>query len=158
MYYRLNIIEFRLPPLREHREDIPYLTAAFVKEFAKKFDKTIAGVSPGAERLLQNAPWPGNVRELRNVLERGCMSSEGRILSERDILSALGGSQIASAGAWTSVARPTETGGAGALADLTRERVQQALQQAGGNRSATARLLGISRRALYRRLDNFGLR
>jgi two-component system response regulator HydG len=157
LYYRLNIVEFKLPPLREHREDIPYLTAAFVKEFSKRFDKTLVGVSPGAERLLQNAPWPGNVRELRNVLERSCMASDSRLLTERDVLTALNGHKgTASAAALA----PPPANGAGQphQPDMTRDQVEHALQRVGGNRSQAARLLGISRRALYRRLDTFGLR
>ena len=161
MYYRLNIVEFKLPPLREHRDDIPYLTAAFVKEFANRFEKTLVGVSPGAERLLQNAPWPGNVRQLRNVLERGCMLSEGRILTDRDVLAALGGgvksdaSPAVAADASGTLPFPTVPVRA---VEHDRAQIEQALQQVGGNRSAAARLLGLSRRALYRRLDTFGLR
>ena len=134
LYYRLNIVEVRLPPLRERREDIPYLAASFIKEFAKTFDKPVVGVSAGAERLLTQAPWPGNVRELRNTLERACMLCDGRILSERDVLAVLARSQPASSvpAADVAAARPSDP--------------------------AAARLLGVSRRALYRRLDTFGLR
>jgi len=160
LYYRLNIVEFKLPPLREHREDVPYLTAAFVKEFSNRFNKVLVGVSPGAERLLQNAPWPGNVRQLRNILERSCMASEGRILTERDVLTALGGSTPAAGAAILSEMSDTQVMPAPppALAELGREQIQQVLQEVGGNRSAAARRLGLSRRALYRRLDTFGLR
>jgi two-component system, NtrC family, response regulator HydG len=154
LFYRLNIVEFKLPTLRERRDDITFLTAAFVKEFSKRLDKTIVGVTPGAERLLQNAPWPGNVRELRNVLERACISSDGRMLTERDILSALGTPPVHRENAPAS--RAASVGPS--LAEVTRDRIEQALQQVGGNRSAAARLLGISRRALYRRLDSFNLR
>jgi DNA-binding NtrC family response regulator len=157
LYYRLNVVEFALPPLREHRDDIPYLTATFVRDFAKRFDKTIAGVSPGAERLLQNAPWPGNVRELRNVLERSCMASDSRLLTERDVLTALNGHHGTAAAA--ALAPPRANGGAQPhQPEMTRDQVEHALQRVGGNRSQAARLLGISRRALYRRLDTFGLR
>jgi len=159
LYYRLNIVEIGLPALHERREDVPYLTAAFVKEFAKRFSKSLVGLSPGAERLLQNAPWPGNIRELRNVLERACMLSESRILSERDLLSALGSSQpAATAPGAVRPPAPASQAGAASAPELGREQVEQALQQVGGNRSAAARLLGLSRRALYRRLDAFGLR
>src|SRR5207237_10105714 len=89
LHYRLNSVEVVLRPLRERREDIPYLAASFIKEFAKSFDKPLVGVSPGAERLLSNAPWPGNVRELRNTLERACMLCDMRILGERDVLAVL---------------------------------------------------------------------
>jgi len=156
LYYRLNVVEFVLPPLREHREDIPYLTASFVKEFSKRFDKPIIGVSPGAERLLHNAPWPGNVRELHNVLERSCMESVARMLTERDVLKALGGHQPPLSHGALAGTHPTDQS-AGASLGLTRQQIEQALQQAGGNRTAAARALGISRRALYRRLENFGL-
>src|ERR1043165_4355389 len=70
LYYRLNVIELPVPPLRNRREDIPYLTAAFVKEFAQRFDKSLEGIGPAAERLLMSADWPGNGRELRDVRER----------------------------------------------------------------------------------------
>ena len=155
LYYRLNVVEVGLVPLRERREDIPYLTAAFVKEFAGRFQKPLGGVSPGAERLLHNAPWPGNIRELRNVLERACMLSDGRILSEREVLTALGGIRRPPAAVAADQARAVASG---PDPDLDRQQVERALQKAGGNRSAAARLLGISRRALYRRLDAFGLR
>jgi two-component system, NtrC family, response regulator HydG len=153
LYYRLNVVEIHLPPLRLRRDDIQYLTAAFVKEFAARFAKPLAGVSPGAERLLHDAPWPGNIRELRNVIERACMLSEGRILSERDLLAALGGARRVAPPPVLPPARDAE-----AAPELDRETVEHALQRVGGNRSAAARLLGISRRALYRRLDTFGLR
>jgi DNA-binding NtrC family response regulator len=157
LYYRLNVVEIQLPPLRDRRDDIPYLTAAFIKEFAARFGKKLAGVSPGAERLLHNAPWPGNVRELRNVIERACMLSEGHILHERELISILGGAarRPAAPAAATTLSAPGEQE---AGPELDRKTVEHALQQVGGNRSAAARILRISRRALYRRLDAFGLR
>jgi len=160
LYYRLNVVEIMLPPLRERREDIRYLVASFIKEFAKSFDKPLVGISPGAERLLTQAPWPGNVRELRNTLERACMLCDGRILSDRDVLAALG-RQAASApaSAAASGAALAETVATPPVrVALDRERIEQVLAQVGGNRSAAARMLGVSRRALYRRLDSFGLR
>ena len=157
LYYRLNIIEIVLPPLRERRGDTPYLTARFIEEFSKRFGKPLGGVSPSAERLLHNAPWPGNIRELRNVLERACMLSEGRVLSESEVLAALGGGHFRApapgATAAATAPQPSE-----AVPELDRRTIEQALQHVGGNRSAAAKQLGLSRRALYRRLDAFGLR
>ena len=155
LYYRLNVVEIQLPPLRDRRDDIPYLTAAFIKEFAARFDKRLAGVSPGAERLLHNAPWPGNVRELRNVIERACMLSDGRILHERELIAVLGGAVRRPAPAAATLPARDEQEDS---PELDRQTVEHALQQVGGNRSAAARILRISRRALYRRLDSFGLR
>jgi len=158
LYYRLNIVEVVLPSLRERREDIPYLAASFIKEFAKTFDKPVVGISAGAECLLSNAPWPGNVRELRNTLERACMLCDGRILGERDVLSVLGRGQATAAQPAEAVPNPPSAHAAKSGEVLDRGRVEEVLQQVGGNRSAAARMLGVSRRALYRRLDAFGLR
>jgi two-component system, NtrC family, response regulator HydG len=156
LYYRLNVVEIQLAALRERRADIPYLTAAFVQEFATRFQKRVNALSPGAERLLHNAPWSGNIRELRNVIERACILSDGRILSEREVLAALGGAARLSAPTAGAESAPLES--EEVMPQLDRSTIEQALQQVGGNRSAAARVLGISRRALYRRLDAFGLR
>ena len=89
LYFRLSMIELHIPPLRDRRDDIPYLTAAFVREFATKLNRPIKGITPAAERLLHQAPWPGNVRELRNVIERACILSDSRIVTERELASAM---------------------------------------------------------------------
>jgi transcriptional regulator with GAF, ATPase, and Fis domain len=166
LYYRLNVVELTLPSLRERREDITCLSAAFVKEFAARFSKPLAGISPGAERMLHRAPWPGNIRELRNVLERACMLAEGRILTERELLSAMGGTRRFASSGEALPADPDAGHNPGGVSRtcqpdpepaVDRQRLQRALQQAGGNRSAAARELGISRRALYRRLQEFGV-
>jgi len=88
LYNRLRIVDIHLVPLRERPEDIPYLTARFVRECARWLDRPITGLTPAAERLLQRALWPGNVRELRSVIERACILAEGRILGEAEILRA----------------------------------------------------------------------
>src|ERR671921_2995101 len=85
LYYRLNIVEVKLPPLRDRREDIPYLTAAFVRGTSERLQKPLLGLSPGAERLLGAAAWDGNVRELRNVIERACILVEGDFITEREL-------------------------------------------------------------------------
>ena len=150
LYYRLNIVEIALPALRDHSEDIPYLSAAFIKEFAARFKKSLMGISPGAERVLQNSPWPGNVRELRNTLERACMLSESHVLSERELISAMGAAARPQA--------PPPPASRPPAPDVDRAKVEDALQQAGGNKSEAARMLGLSRRAFYRRLESLGIR
>ncbi len=152
LFYRLNVVEIPLPPLRDRPEDIPYLSAAFVKEFSERFKKSIHAISPGAERVLQNAPWPGNVRELRNTIERVCMLTDGPILSEREVLAVVGG------GARSMPRRTAALAPQPAPAELSPDALQQALQRAGGNKSEAARLLGLSRRAYYRRLEAAGIR
>ncbi len=89
LYYRLNVVEIAVPPLRERSEDIPYLTAAFVKKFSKDFRKQITGLTEAAEERLVQWPWPGNVRELRNVIERACLLCEGHLLTEGDLARSL---------------------------------------------------------------------
>src|SRR5436309_2801602 len=85
LFYRLNVVELTLPPLRDRREDIPYLTSAFLRDCAQPMRKPLNVLSPSAERLLFNARWDGNVRELKNVIERACMLAEGTTLSEREL-------------------------------------------------------------------------
>lgn len=156
LYYRLSVIEIRLAPLRERREDIPYLAAVFIREMAERLKRPLTGMTAAAERTLQHAPWPGNVRELRNVIERACLLSEGKMLSERDVLAAMP-SPIAppTPGAPTDAALPP-SGSAldpNFLTNAQRAQVEQALREARGNKAAAARLLGISRRSMYRWLE-----
>jgi two-component system, NtrC family, response regulator HydG len=151
LFYRLNVVELHVPPLRERREDIPYLTAAFVKEFAERFGRTIEGVSPAAEQLLMTAEWRGNVRELRNVLERACMLAEPGTLSERDVAVAMPSPADA------SQADGVEDEDSDDLGAVEREHIIRVLAELRGNKVAAARRLGISRRTLYRRLERHGL-
>jgi two-component system, NtrC family, response regulator HydG len=139
LFYRLNAVELTLPPLRERREDIPYLTAAFMNECAKRMRKPLTAVTPAGESLLLKAPWDGNVRELRNVVERACLLADGSLLTEREIEAALGPS--------------THAAPKVALREVERDHIVDVLRRVNGNRMAAAKLLGISRRALYRRLD-----
>ena len=90
LFYRLNVVEVELPPLRERREDIPYLTAAFLGECAQRMQKPLTGLTAAAERMLLSAPWDGNVRELKNAVERACMLAEGNLLTEREVSGGLG--------------------------------------------------------------------
>jgi two-component system response regulator HydG len=154
LYYRLNVVELRVPPLRERREDIPYLVAAFVREFAATFQKPIEGISSAAERLLMNASWPGNVRELRNILERACMLAEGRFLTEVDLVRCMPADTRV-----PPAARPPE-GAAPVGVDLRsreRDHIVNVLQAERGNKRAAAARLGVSRRTLYRRLQRHHL-
>lgn len=151
LLYRLSVVEFRLPPLRERREDIPYLVAVFAKEAAARLGKALTGVAPDAEALLMSAPWHGNVRELQSAVERACLMADGAVVSARDL---------------ASVVRPANPGqpdpdGLGddgrPLSTVEREHIVRILQRVGGNKKAAARLLGVSRRALYRKLERLDL-
>jgi DNA-binding NtrC family response regulator len=164
LYYRLNVVELWVPPLRERREDIPYLTAAFVSEFSRKFGRSVVGLTPTAERELMMAPWTGNVRELRNVIERACMICDGEFLSERELVSLLsvtaqpGQDRVDLEHSSGIVAGSENLKERHLLRSAERDHITRVLQETRGNKKATARLLGLSRRALYRRLDKLGLR
>ena len=151
LFYRLSIIEINLTPLRERREDIPYLTARFVQELSARLNRSITGVSTAAERLLQQAAWPGNIRELKNVIERACLLGEGKILGEREVQQALAPAQVSRA-ARPDVAEPSSDARQ-RLSTAQREQIQRVLQEVGGNKAKAATLLGVSRRSLYRWLD-----
>jgi DNA-binding NtrC family response regulator len=161
LFYRLSILEVALPPLRARREDIPLLVAAFVHECAVRLNRPLLGVATAADRMLQSAPWRGNIRELRNVIERACLLSEGRILSERDIQNAM-----ATATARAAVPEPLgEAAEIGApsggderlLSSAQRAQIDRVLKLSGGNKAEAARMLGISRRSLYRWIERLEL-
>jgi len=161
LYYRLNIVEVKVPALRDRREDIPYLTAAFVRETSERLQKPLAGLTPGAERLLGGAMWDGNVRELRNVIERASILADGDFITERELAISLPVVPYSprQAAIGQPVAPPAQAAGSDdLLATVEREHIQRALVRAHGNKKAAARMLGLSRRALYRKLDRLGLR
>jgi two-component system response regulator HydG len=172
LYYRLNIVEIKLPPLRERREDVPYLTAAFVRGFSQRFNKPLVGLTPGAERLLSDARWDGNVRQLRNVIERACILSEGDFVSEGDLAGSMQELSMEPLVPPAPVALlphprydaapPHDPLGRSMpepapLVEVERDHIVRTLQQVRGNKAVAARLLGISRRAFYRQLERHGL-
>lgn len=144
LYYRLNVVEIAVPPLTERPEDIPYLTAAFVRQFAQEFNKSITGLTEAAEERLVQRSWPGNVRELRNVIERSCLLCEGHLLTEGDLVRSL---------ERPSMPAPAEDERTGP--PPTAVEIKAAMDGAGGNRALAARRLGLSRRKLYRLIDKY---
>ena len=162
----MNIAEIALPPLRERREDIPYLTAAFVRDTSERLGKPLIGLTPGAERLLATAAWEGNVRELRNVIERACILADADFITERELTTCLppppwGAVSTAAAHAGGAALAGLEHAAAAGhpelLATVERDHIQRALVRANGNKKAAAKMLGLSRRALYRRLERLDL-
>ncbi len=162
LYYRLNIVEVKLPPLRDRREDIPYLTAAFVRDTSERLQKPLLGLTPGAERMLTAAQWDGNVRELRNVIERACILTDGDFITERELASSLPAAAPATPApafpsSVTQAFGPASSAESDLLVNVERDHIQRALVRAGGNKKAAAKMLGLSRRALYRRLERLDL-
>jgi DNA-binding NtrC family response regulator len=155
LYYRLNVIEVKLPPLRDRREDIPYLTAGFVREMSERLQKPVAGLTPAAERLLASGSWEGNVRELRNVIERACILVDGDLISERELAVSMPPAPARIDSRAHDAAHDVSE--KDLLATVERDHIQRALLRAGGNKKAAAKMLGLSRRALYRRLERLDL-
>ena len=155
LLYRLNVVQIALPALRVRREDIPYLTAAFIRNFSQRFAKTITGVSVAAERVLIDAPWPGNIRQLRNVIERACMMTDGPVLGESDVRSSIRPTISVLPPPPVPMAEDPEP--THALSSLERAHIMKVIAESGGNKARAARQLGLSRRALYRRLERHGL-
>ena len=151
LYYRLNVVPINLPPLREHKEDIPALAALFLGKYAGASGKKMEGISPAAMEQLTQFYWPGNVRELENVIERGVALSAGRVLEPADIQIDAPTHKSAAAGAAAAFLPEGMS-----LEQWEDEMIREAMRRAGGNKSQAARLLGLSRNALRYRLSKLG--
>ena len=145
LLFRLNTIEIHLPPLRERREDILLLAHHFLRGHAQRYRKTISGFDAAATQLLREHPWPGNVRELDHSIERGVLLSSSPLVHAAD----LGLRAPASAGS----PRLEEM----SLDEVERHLIQRTLARNDSNVSQAAKALGLSRSALYRRLQKYGL-
>src|SRR5271156_3359815 len=154
LYYRLNVVPIDIPPLREHKEDIPGLANLFLARFAKDSGRTetITGISPAAMQLLTGHYWPGNVRELQNVIERACALASGSELEVGDIQLDLPRNRSRAASDRDRFLPDGMT-----LDQWEDEMIREALKRAGGNKSQAARLLGLSRNALRYRLSKIGI-
>ena len=155
LYYRLNVFEIRLPPLRERREDILPLSEAFLKEIAKAFGRPPAGIARDARDVLVAYEWPGNVRELRNILERAAILCEGGLIT-RDHLTVTASEPPSRADA----DRPADGPPPADTTDLRvieRTTIERALVDARHNKSLAAKRLGLTRKQLYVRLRQHGL-
>jgi DNA-binding NtrC family response regulator len=160
LYFRLNVVRIELPPLRERKEDLIPLIQYFMKELAKENRKPVKELSPEAMQAILDYSWPGNVRELRAALERGVVMSNGPKITLRHLPDSLRG-EARLPGPAGSGAR---VGGAGASADgddlnlarMELEFIRRALKRTRQNRTEAAKLLGISRRTLQRKLHELG--
>jgi transcriptional regulator with GAF, ATPase, and Fis domain len=152
LYYRLNVVPIDIPPLREHKEDIPGLANLFLTRFATESGRSeiITGISPAALQLLVGHYWPGNVRELQNVIERACALALGNQLEASDI-------QLDSPRNRNNAASDRFLPDGMTLDQWEDEMIREALKRAGGNKSQAARLLGLSRNALRYRLSKIGI-
>ena len=147
LLYRLNTVEIHLPPLRERSEDIPHLAQHFLAQQGGRYGKTLKGFHPDALEALVRHPWPGNVRELEHAVERSVLMARGERIAAEDLF--LSPSARKDAGQlYESMT----------LDEAERHLIQRALARCAGNVSEAARELGVSRSALYRRLQHHGLK
>src|SRR6266496_4093910 len=149
LFFRLNVVRITMPPLRERKEDIPLLVRGFLRHFCEANDKPLLDLTPDAMDALLTYNWPGNVRELRTAIEHGVVMSTGQKITLRDLPTAVRQAAGTSAGAISI----SETANPLDLAETERRLITQALASTGGNITAAATQLGISRRTLHRKLN-----
>jgi DNA-binding NtrC family response regulator len=148
LFYRLNVVNIHIPPLRERKEDIPLLMASFLKEFARENEKKIDGIEPKTRMVLYNYSWPGNVRELRNCIESAVVMSKSSILTVDDLPPHIRADSEGDAIHLTTGV---------SLAEAEKEVIRATLAAQSGNKSRAAEVLGIGRKTLHRKLQEYGL-
>ena len=150
LFYRISTITIHVPPLRERMEDIQLLTDHFLKVYAEKYDRPIAGVSQSAYQRLFGHPWPGNVRELQNVIERAVLLAKGERIEPIDLPFEHGGPTSSSSQDLSWDVPPNMT-----LEDIEKFVIERTLQRTGGNKQKAANLLGIYRPRLYSKIKKY---
>ena len=146
LYYRLNVLELFIPPLRERRDDIPPLCRYFLNKFAKELNKAVEYVSDEVISLFMSYDFPGNVRELEHIVERAVILADGKTIESRHLPGRFGKADYPSVDASKKIMP---------LAEMERRYILKALEANQGNKSKTAERLGISRSALWRKLKQF---
>lgn len=145
LFYRINVIQLNIPPLRDRAADIPLLVSEFIKEFCIREKKELT-VSDEVMKIIQNHPWPGNIRQLKNVIERAVVLTKGRLITLKGLPEE-----------FLSLQEQNETFSKKTLKDLEIQAIKKALQECKGNKSKAATMLGISRKTIYKKLDEFQL-
>jgi DNA-binding NtrC family response regulator len=154
LYYRLNVVPINIPPLREHKEDIPDLVRVFLDRFEREAGKQISTVTPAAMKRLMEFHWPGNVRELENIIERAVALTSGDVIDVEDIRLDMSPARPRTSEAESGAPFPPP---GQTLEEFEDEIIRESLRRAGGNKSQAARLLGLSRNALRYRLSKIGV-
>ncbi len=150
LYYRLNVVNLKTPALRERKEDIPLLATSFLEMFAERNRKKVKGFTPGAMDGIVKYEWPGNVRELMNAVERAVVLARSEYLDEDDLPDVIKRSGDNQSIAWPEVVDMP-------LEEIEKISILRTLEFLGGNKSETARRLGITRRTLHKKLKKYGV-
>lgn len=153
LYYRLNVVSVRPPPLRERREDIPLLAEHFVQKTNAKLGTHVRTINPAARKLLFEYPWPGNVRELENTIERAVVMCAGDIIGEEELPPRIHEMKNAT----SQVLTTGELSIKKSVRFIEETLIKRALEKTRGNRTAAAKILEISHRALLYKLKEYGL-
>ncbi len=146
LYYRMKVIDIELPPLRERKEDIPFLVHHFVSKFAQGQKKSISGISEEAMKILLNYPWPGNVRELENVIQRAITLSQHDTILPEDLPASMVEKTKENLVERAFQKKYT-------MDQLEKEYIRKVLMEVEGNKSKAAEILGFDRKTLYRKLE-----
>ncbi len=153
LYYRLAVVTVDLPPLRERKSDITALAYHFMQKYATIYDRELSDITPGAMNAIMENPWPGNVRELENVMERAVLLTDGAFLDEKSL--PLPVRQRISHK--TRQLKPCKNSIRTAGKEAERKAILKALEETMGNKTKTARMLGISRSSLYNKINEFNI-
>jgi two-component system, NtrC family, response regulator AtoC len=157
LFYRLNVVPIYLPPLRERKEDIPLLLEHFLNIYNQKFNKKIRHVSPGVMKLLMERDWSGNIREFENVIQRAVVLTQGETINENSLplgMVAFGGQSIITEDILESKKTLQEKVDS-FVTEFEKRLILQALSSSAGNRTETAKLLGLSRKGLYDKMERY---
>jgi DNA-binding NtrC family response regulator len=155
LYYRIGVIECRLPPLRERRDEIDDLLAAFAREIAARLGRGAGAIAPEALERARAYPWPGNVREVRNRVERAVALADGRVLTLHDLFPEEAAREGATAHEAAGAPQAERLADARAAAEAAH--IRRMLEETGRNIGVTARRLGISRTTLWEKMRTYGL-
>jgi DNA-binding NtrC family response regulator len=151
LFYRLNVVHIELPPLRARRDDIPALVDHFFARYSEQYEVAPKRLAPDALEALVTFDWPGNIRQLQNAIERAFALSAADVVTLADLPPGIRG------GRPEPVAAPESTATLRTLAEAERDLIEAAMRKAGGNKNEAARLLGIDRQRLYRKIEKYGL-
>jgi two-component system response regulator AtoC len=159
LYYRLNVVNLRMPPLRERREDIPLLARAFITRFNRQFNREplVEGLSPEAEALMSAYAWPGNVRELENAIERAVLLADGPLLLPTNLPEKLWAAPAPASSPASVQQVGSDLSLKRAIRDLEESYIRAALRRTRGNRTRAAEVLDISHRALLYKIKEYGI-
>lgn len=157
LLYRLKVIVIKLPPLRDRVDDIIFLANIFIESNNREFNKSIKGLTEEAKELLLNYQWPGNVRELKNVMERAVILCDKPYIDVDFLPAELNDEESNSLGQRVNGVNPLENGHFGSLADIEKMHIEYMLEQCSGNKSKTARELGISRSTLREKMKLYDI-